>query len=220
MAKLRMKFRKEDQAAYISHLDLMRTLQRAFLRAGYVIRHSQGFHPHPLMSIVLPLPVGQSSACELVDFETVGETDCAALTEALNHAMPYGIHVEECYAAERPVRELALLRAHVTFFYDHGVPAEAGEKLKALFARETVLVEKRTKHKELAEVDIRPMLQSVEIAPCEKTVEILATVQAQNPGVNPMLLQQAVERYLPDLAPDFCRVHRLAFLDETGEKFR
>jgi len=169
---------------------------------------------------VLPLPVGQSSACELVDFETVGETDCEALTAALNSAMPYGIRVEECYAAERPVRELALLRAHVTFFYDHGVPADAGDKLKALFAQESILVEKRTKHKELAEVDIRPMLTSVEIAPCEKTVEILATVQAQNPGVNPMLLQQAVERYLPALAPDFCKVHRLAFLDEAGEKFR
>ena len=220
MAKLRMRFRKEAQAAYISHLDLMRTFQRAFLRAGYVISHSRGFHPHPLMSIVLPLPVGESSGCELVDFETEGETDCAALTEKLNRAMPYGIRVEECYAAERPVRELQWLRAHVTFFYDAGTPAGAAEALHALFAREELLVEKRTKHKELTEVDIRPMLQSVDIAPCAKTVELLVTVQAQNPGLNPMLLKNVTERYLPELTPDHCTVHRLKLLDGAGETFR
>ena len=68
MAKLRMKFIKEEQAAWISHLDLMRTFQRCFLRAGLTVKHSQGFHPHPLMSILLPLSVGQSSVCELLDF--------------------------------------------------------------------------------------------------------------------------------------------------------
>lgn len=220
MAKLRMKFRKEARAAYISHLDLMRTFQRAFLRAGYVIKHSQGFHPHPLMSIVLPLPVGESSACELVDFEIEGETDCAVLTEKLNRAMPYGIRVEECYAAERPVRELAFLRAHVSFFYDAGTPANAAEALQELFAREELLVEKRTKHKELTEVNIRPMLINIAVAPCAKTVELLVTVQAQNPGLNPMLLKNVVERYAPELTPDHCAVHRLKLLDAAGEDFR
>ena len=220
MAKLRMRFRKEAQAAYISHLDLMRTFQRAFLRAGYVIKHSQGFHPHPLMSIVLPLPVGESSACELVDFETEGETDCAVLTEKLNRAMPYGIRVEECYPAERPVRELRLLRAHVSLFYDAGTPANAAEALNELFKREELLVEKRTKHKDLTELNIRPMLQSIAITPCEKTVELLVTVQAQNPGLNPMLLKNVVERYAPELKPDHCAVHRLKLLDAAGEDFR
>ena len=27
------------------------------------IKHSNGYHPHPIISIVLPLPVGQSSQC-------------------------------------------------------------------------------------------------------------------------------------------------------------
>ena len=40
MAKLRLLFVKEDRAAYISHLDLLRTFQRAFLRLGLVDRKS------------------------------------------------------------------------------------------------------------------------------------------------------------------------------------
>ena len=68
MADYRLTFSKEGRAVWISHLDLLRTFQRAFIRAGLVVRHSQGFHPHPVMSFVLPLSVGQSSACELLDF--------------------------------------------------------------------------------------------------------------------------------------------------------
>ena len=64
MSKLRLLLVKEAQASYISHLDLLRTIQRAFPRTELEIRHSQGYHPHPIISIVLPLPVGQSSDCE------------------------------------------------------------------------------------------------------------------------------------------------------------
>ena len=73
MAKLRLRFAKEGRAVYISHLDLLRTFQRVFLRQGIVLRHSQGFHPHPILSFALPLSVGQESVCELLDLETVEE---------------------------------------------------------------------------------------------------------------------------------------------------
>ena len=84
MAKLRLLFVKENQASYISHLDLMRTFQRVFPRGGLELRHSQGFHPHPLISIVLPLPVGQSSECELLDFEVDQDVDGTGVAEMLN----------------------------------------------------------------------------------------------------------------------------------------
>ena len=88
MSKLRLLFVKEAQASYISHLDLMRTFHRVFPRAGLSLRHSNGFHPHPLLSIVLPLPVGQESDCELLDFETVEDSDGAGVADALNTGMP------------------------------------------------------------------------------------------------------------------------------------
>ena len=46
MSKLRLVFVKEHQASYISHLDVMRTFQRVFPRAGLSIKHSNGFHPY------------------------------------------------------------------------------------------------------------------------------------------------------------------------------
>ena len=53
MSKLRLLFVKEAQASYISHLDLMRTFQRCFPRTELEIKHTQGYHPHPIISLSL-----------------------------------------------------------------------------------------------------------------------------------------------------------------------
>ena len=220
MSKLRLLFVKEAQASYISHLDLLRTFQRAFPRTGLEIRHSQGYHPHPLMSIVLPLPVGQSSDCELLEFEVTQETDGAGMAERLNGGLPSGLRVLDSYPAQRPVRELEYLRAMVEWEYDRGFPAAAPDQLRELFSRPELLVSKRTKRKELAQVDIAPMLRRVDWMAKDGRLCADVVVQAQNPGLNPQLLAQAAERYLPELAPDFVRVRRTAVLDAHGGDFR
>ncbi len=69
MRRTRLLFSKTGRARYISHLDLMRTFQRVFLRAGIRLRHTEGFNPHPYMVFALPLPVGCESDCELLDFD-------------------------------------------------------------------------------------------------------------------------------------------------------
>lgn len=220
MAKLRLLFRKEGRAVYISHLDLLRTFQRVFLREGLVLRHSQGFHPHPLMSFALPLPVGQSSDCEILDFEVDGALDCAALPDALNRFMPEGIVAVDCWEAVRPVRELDALRCRVELVYDGGVTPEVLQAVRDLFAREEIVIQKRTKHKAMADVDIRPLIRSLTFAAAGDTICIDAVVAAQNPGLNPALLATAVETCLPEHAPDFVRVRRLMLLDSRGGVFR
>lgn len=220
MSKLRLLFIKEAQASYISHLDLLRTFQRAFPRTELDIKHSQGYHPHPIISIVLPLPVGQSSDCELLDFEVTQDTDGSGIAEKLNTGMPSGLRVLDCYPATRPVRDLAFLRADVTFEYDNGVPADAAEAITALLRRPELVIQKRTKRKELADVDIAPMIKDSYFTEGEGMVTGTVTVQAQNPGLNPQLLEKAIARYLPELAPDFTRIRRRELLDEGGGVFR
>jgi len=220
MSKLRLLFIKEAQASYISHLDLMRTFQRVFPRTELDIRHSQGFHPHPIMSIVLPLPVGQSSDCELLDFEVTQDTDGTGIAEKLNEGLPSGLRALTCYESTRPVRELALVRADVEMEYDAGVPEGAAEQLQKLFARPSLVIEKRTKRKELAEVDVAPMLHSLDMETGEKVLLAHVTVMAQNPGLNPQLLGKVIEKELPVLMPDFIRVRRRELLDADGGVFR
>ena len=220
MAKLRLLFIKENQASYISHLDLMRTFQRVFPRGGLELKHSQGFHPHPLISIVLPLPVGQSSECELLDFEVEQDIDGTGIADMLNPGLPAGLRVRDCYRVERPARDLAFLRARLELDYDHGVPDGALDKLRELFSRDEVLVEKRTKHKDLTQINVVPLIRSIEWSAGESLVIADVIVAAQNPGLNPALLAGAVAAQLPELTPDFARVRRLELYDGELNIFR
>ena len=220
MSKLRLIFVKEQQASYISHLDVMRTFQRVFPRAGLSIKHSNGFHPHPILSIVLPLPVGQSSECEILDFESVEESAGEGVAEALNTGMPAGLRVLDCYAASRPVREMALLRARLEMEYDGGVSEDACERIRALFAQEEVYVEKRTKHKGMTELNIVPLIHSLTLTEEAGMIAADAIVAAQDPGLNPALIGAAIARHLPEIAPDFVRVRRKEVYDREMNIFR
>ena len=211
---------KEGRAVYISHLDLLRTFQRVFLRQGMVLRHSQGFHPHPIISFALPLSVGQASDCEILDFEVNEDMDGAGLPEALNAFMPEGIRAVDCYVPVRPVRELAKLRCRVELVYDGGVSEGAAEEIRKLLLGESVVIQKRTKRKAMADIDIRPMLHSLDIRESAGLLTLEAVVSAQNPGINPALLAAGVEVHRPELAADLVRVRRLEMLDEGEEIFR
>jgi radical SAM-linked protein len=99
MDKLRLRFSKTGRAVYISHLDLMRTMQRSFLRAGYQLKYSEGFNPHAQISIALPLSVGTGSLCELMDFRLEGEPGLDDMPERLTAKMPEGVRALEAYEA-------------------------------------------------------------------------------------------------------------------------
>ena len=109
MDKLRLRFEKTGRAVYISHLYLIHTIQRVFSRAGFELKYSEGFNPHPQISIALPLSVGMASRCELMDFKLKEDADLDLLPEKLTAVMPEGLRVTECYEAERKTAALKYL---------------------------------------------------------------------------------------------------------------
>ena len=123
MDKLRLRFEKTGRAVYISHLDLMHTLQRAFSRAGLRLKYSEGFNPHPQISIALPLSVGVASVCEILDFRLLTEADPAELPARLSAVMPEGIRVTDCYEPVCKVAQLKYLEIEGAFDFD-ARPAE------------------------------------------------------------------------------------------------
>ena len=66
---IRVRFGKEGALRFIGHLDVLRTFQKIFRRAGIPMAYSQGFSPHPIMSFALPLGLGLSSEGEYLDAE-------------------------------------------------------------------------------------------------------------------------------------------------------
>ena len=145
MADQRILFAKYGTAKYISHLDLMHTMERAFLRAGITIRHTAGFHPHPYVSIPLPLPLFFSSQCELLEFGLLEGSTIEQLPEQMNKVLPAGIEILDCYEGGLPFRKLAFVRYAITLEFDGDVAQNAEESFRELVSRESFVVQKKSK---------------------------------------------------------------------------
>ena len=218
----RILFEKKGNAVWISHLDLMRLFQRAFKRSGLPLTHTQGFNPRPSVSIALPLSVGVESSCELLDFELDGDKVANRIVRGkLNDYLVPGIRVIKVYDNMQKIKHLALLDTVVTMEYDAGVPDDAVSRMQELFAREEVLVEKKTKTNGIQDQNIIPMIKSLEIVQTdEHTVQLKARVCCQNPTLNPMQLHGAIVRHLPELMPSFAKCERIELYDNEGNIFR
>ncbi len=214
-------FEKTGNAVYISHLDLMRLFQRAFKRAGLPLTHTKGYNPRPSVSIALPLSLGVSSRCELLDFALEGEgySNEEILTR-LNKSLTEGVKVLSVYDGGAKIGNLAYLDCVVTLEYDRGLSPDAVSRVQELFAREEVIVEKKGKNG-VQEQNIIPMIRSLTVQQKgEQEIDLIANICCQNPTLNPMQLSAAIEKYLPELAPDFAVCTRVEIYDNKNQVFR
>ncbi len=82
---------KLGAAAYLSHLDIVRALPRAFRRMQLPLYYSQGFHPKPDMTFGPALSLGVSSLAEAVDVKIAADLDPATLIDELSAGAQPGL---------------------------------------------------------------------------------------------------------------------------------
>ena len=223
MSEQRILFAKYGTAKYISHLDLMHTMERAFLLAGIAIRHTAGFHPHPYVSIPLPLPLGFSSQCEIMEFGLVSGSTMEALPAQMNRVLPAGIEILRCYEGGRPFRDLAFVRYEVTLELDGDLAQQGEAAFRSLVDRPSFVVKKRSKKAKsgFTEVDIIPLIEGVERIEAQgDRLALTLLLKAQNPGLNPEVLLQGFRGEFPDLPIVYSACHRREILDEAKQLYR
>ena len=221
MPDQRISFSKTGRARYISHLDLMRTFQRAFLRAEVPIRHTEGFNPHAYVSIPQPLSVGYSSECEIMEFGLMGEMPLGEVPWRLTRTLPEGITVHRCYDAARPFKELCYVNYIITLEYEAGTPVGAENAIRALLSRDALVVTKKSKKAKSGEtqVDLIPLIHRVDYEGRRDALTLNAVLRAQNPGLNPALILEAIGRECPQAAPDYVSYHRKRVLDQEFQPY-
>ena len=221
LEKLRMRFSKTGRAIWLSHLDLMRTMQRAFLRAEYPLKYSEGFNPHAQISILLPLSVGVSSVCELMDFQLKDDVPVSEIPEKLTSVMPEGIVVHEVYLSENKAKYLKWLEISGRLEYDDRDLVSTADQLAVFYQRPEIIITRKTKRGE-GEMDIVPAIRELSIALTEdrNCITLKAVISAQEPTLNPDHLIAALRQQAPELAPDFAAFTRQEVYFENGEVFR
>ncbi len=226
MAKMhahRLLYEKTGRAIYISHLDTMAQFQRAFLRAGLEIWQTEGYNRHAYVSIALPLSLGFSSRCEILEFDLVSQVPLEEVPALLNRTLPEGLRVLSCYRAERPFKQIRTLDWAITLDYDNGVPDGVEEAFRAFLSPEHLIVRKPSKKskKGYTELDLIPMVHRWSMEPVgERQLSLSCNLAAQEPSLNPQLLMETFAAQYPHLAPDFARYRREEAFQENGEIFR
>ena len=123
--KLRMQITKDRDIRFISHLEYVRTIERAIRRAKLPAAYSEGFNPHLKFSLASALGVGVVSYTEFVEIELAEPVEIEVAARALDKALPRGIRV---LAADAVANNTAALMAEaagasyvVTLPYDKDI---------------------------------------------------------------------------------------------------
>lgn len=88
-----IKYTKDSEIKFVSHLDLMRTLQKIIKRSALPIEYSKGFNPHMAVSIAQPLSVGVHSKGEYMDVVLNSELEEKYIMDKMNENTPRGIEI-------------------------------------------------------------------------------------------------------------------------------
>ncbi len=97
MQRLRIRFSRGQQIKFISHLDIIRLWERALRRARIPLAYSEGFNPHPRISLAVPLAVGVTSEAELMDVFVAKLVSPHWFTATASQQLPPGIEILGVY---------------------------------------------------------------------------------------------------------------------------
>jgi len=136
--KLRMQITKDRDIRFISHLEYVRTIERAIRRAKLPAAYSEGFNPHMKFALASALGVGVVSYTEFVEIELYEDVDVRTAALALDEALPRGIrvlmadHVDNHHAALMAQASGAGYRVTLPYTEDLAVSVEAYNALPTL----------------------------------------------------------------------------------------
>lgn len=172
-----IRFRIAGAMRFLSHAETSRVLQRACARAAIGVRYSQGFNPHPRLSLPLPRPVGVESEDELLVVKLCDDRDAApfenraereaAMKQALAGQLPEGMDVlaVDLVGSSVPFQpQSAQYVLPVRVEEKAGLAERLSREIARVMASDCCRVERTSAEGKAARsVDVRPFLQSIRL---------------------------------------------------------
>lgn len=200
--RTRLTFEKTGRAVYISHLDLMRLLARAMVRAELPFKHTEGFNPHPYISLARPLALGFEGRAELCDFVLEQPMPNEEIVTRMNSVLPGGVAIISSCSVDAKIKDISYSE------YEIHIDCNAS-KVEALF-NGPVIVLKRKKKGPPEPTDITPMVKRL-TATDGKVVVLLK--DAGDGGLNPSYVADAM--LAEGVASGHARIVRTGFFDSS-----
>ncbi len=215
MSKFILKYGRDDRVKFISHLDFVRCFHRAVRRSKLRFEFSQGFNPHPVMTIAQPLPVAVTSEGDYMKVGLITGLSDEQVVDELNRAMPPGFTF---YKARRlAAKEIDLTKINMA---EYVAEIECTQRcdIDELMRNKELIVPKKTKSG-VKDSDILPHIYEIEDLGYTDGIQTVRMVLSCGSGYNlrPETVVAAMERYCGGFKAEFTAVCRKRMLIDNNE---
>lgn len=153
--KKRIFFNKCDDMRFISHLDLLRFLERVLIKGEIPVKYSQGFHPRPKISLGNPISLGTESFNEVMDIDLETDMDNELILSKINAMNILGfkiLKVEDC------LDKVSIVEKFSTAIYIIKGKNEDIDALVKLLSQESI-IERKEKKDKIVERDLKEKIK-------------------------------------------------------------
>ncbi len=204
--RIRVFFAKNEAMRFTGHLDLFKTWERTFRRAGLPLAYSQGFNPHPRLNLASALPLGFTSQDEILDAWLETNLPVQPIVSDLQAAAPPGIQIQSIVQVDErlPALQTSLVAADYQITLLDPIE-QLDERIQDL-RRATGLPRVRRGKA----YDLRPLIHEIECIPAEAqaTQRIFTRLSARESATGrPEEVLQAL-----GIQPEAARIHRLRLI--------
>lgn len=206
MVRYLIKYSKESDIKFLSHLDLMRTIQRVIRRAKLPIEYSKGFNPHMSISIAQPLSVGVYSTGEYLDTVFTEEVEEKEILKALNENTVAGIKflsATKVARKEGQKNQQAMATIDVAKYVIKLKLKNADEvDMDSVMALSQWTILKKSKSGE-KETDIKPLIKDIKYSMKDDilTIETLLSCGSRE-NLSPSLLSEFIKTHVNGIKED------------------
>ena len=206
-SRIRFRFSKTGAMALLSHLDLVRLLERALRRTGLPVSFTGGFHPLPRLQLALALPLGVEGEGEWMDLEFVEPVDAMQVMELWQQTLPPGLHLisADPVPVSSPSLAQQLQASRWRFVLSSSEPSLGSDAtlwsqaITDLVSQNELIWEDTDKKGRPRRRDLRGLLRELHLLPwtvvspasggCSAELELLAAVDPQGRSLKPAQLQ-------------------------------
>ncbi len=211
--RLRLTFGKSGPLIYTSNLDTAKLWERVLRRANLPILYTKGFNTRPRISLAMPLPLGISSECEILEISlreriALRQDD---LRERLLSVSPHGLTISAIVEVDTRAPTLHSLVNSAEYriqFLDAVNSGALRRKIDELLSRKSIIID-RVRRRKRSVMDIRPLILALKLDGCDNLIAHLSVGERGN-----LRPDQLLERL--GLSDFHYKVHRykLHMLDE------
>lgn len=207
-----LKYSRGDIVKYISHLDFIRMFGRAVRRTGLQMSYSEGFNPHPIMTVAQPLSVGVTSEGEYLKIRFEDNISAEELKDTLNKSLPNGFEILAAARVEGKQMDFAKLD-RAKYIVEVELENDMDVSVDEFMANKVINVMKKSKSGE-KEADIRGHIFELSLDKKEDKIITLSMCVSAGSQYNlkPDTVIAAMEKYIEGFKAEFFAVHRVCLL--------